>query len=95
MENLIAIRTFCRSHEIDTGFVHSIYESGLIEIVKKEEDEFIEENQLSALEKSVRLHKDLHINSEGIAAVFDLLEQMDSMKDEITRLKNRLEIYER
>lgn len=93
MENLIAIRTFCSSHEINAGFVRSIYENGLIEIVKKEEDEFIEENQLSTLEKSVRLHKDLHINSEGIAAVFDLLEQMDSMKEEIIRLKNRLEIY--
>lgn len=95
MEKLIAIRTFCSSHQIDVDFVYSIYESGLIEIITREEDEFIEETQLPTLEKSVRLHRDLQINSEGIAAIFKLLEQVDSMQEEINRLRNRLDIYER
>lgn len=91
---MIAIKSFCTSHGIETDFVYSIQETGLIEIVKRDEDEFVEEAGLEALEKSVRLHKDLHINTEGIAAVFDLLDQMDSMREEMTRLRNRLELYE-
>lgn len=92
--NLIAVKAFCHSHEIETAFIYSIYEIGLIDLVKTEEDDFIEEVQLSDLEKTVRLHKDLHINSEGIAAVFDLLQQMESLQKKVTALQNRLEIYE-
>lgn len=94
--NLIAVQTFCSSHEIGTDFIYSISEIGLIELVHldEEEDDFIAETQLSNLEKTVRLHKDLHINSEGIAAVFDLLEQLNSLNHEVIRLRNKLEIYQ-
>lgn len=92
--NLIAIQTFCHSHGIDTDFIYSIYEIGIIELVKIDNDEFIEESQLSDLEKTLRLHKELHINNEGIAVVFDLLKQMDSLHTELNALRNRLEIYE-
>ena len=92
--NLIAIQTFCSSHQVGSDFIYSIYEIGLIEIVKVENEDFIEESQLSNLEKSLRLYKDLHINTEGIAAVFDLLEQVDSLNHKIQSLKNRLAVYE-
>lgn len=92
--NLIAIRTFCSSHQVGTDFIYSIYEIGLIEIVKGKEEDFIEETQLSNLEKTVRLHKDLNINTEGIAAVFDLLQQVDSLNHKIRTLQNRLAVYE-
>lgn len=94
MKNLIAIKTFCRSHDIDPDFVYSIYENGLIEIVQEEDDEFIEETQLTVLEKSVRLHRDLHLRSDGIATVFELLDQMDTLQKEVVRLKNKLALYE-
>lgn len=94
--NLIAVQTFCSSHGIGTDFIYSIREIGLIELVQleEEEDDFIQEAQLSDLEKSVRLHKDLHINNEGIAAVFELLQQLDSLNHEVNRLRNKLEVYE-
>lgn len=92
--NLVAIHTFCSSHQVAPDFIYSIYEIGLIELIKVEDEDFIEETQLTNLEKTVRLHKDLHINSEGIAAVFDLLNQVDSLSHEVQRLKNRLAVYE-
>lgn len=94
--NLIAVQTFCSSHKIGTDFIYSISEIGLIELVKMEEedDDFIKETQLSDLEKTVRLHKDLHINNEGIAAVFELLQQLNSLNHEINQLRNKLAIYE-
>ena len=92
--NLIAVRTFCRSHEIGPEFIYSINEIGLVEIIKTEKDDFIDETQLSDLEKTVRLHKDLHINSEGIAAVFELLQQMETLREKVNTLQNRLKIYE-
>lgn len=93
--NLIAVQTFCSSHQIGTDFIYSINEIGLIELVEieAEEDDFIDENQLTDLEKTVRLYKDLHINTEGIAVVFDLLKQLESMNREVTQLRNKLEIY--
>lgn len=95
--NLIAVQTFCSSHEIGTDFIYSIREIGLIELVELEEetDDFIEENQLPNLEKTVRLHKDLHINNEGIAAIFELLQKLDSLNQQVNHLQNRLAIYER
>lgn len=94
--NLITVQTFCNSHEIGSDFIYSIREIGLIELVELEEesDDFIEEAQLSNLEKTVRLHKDLHINNEGIAAIFELLQKLDSLNHEINHLQNRLAIYE-
>lgn len=95
--NLIAIKTFCESHEIGSDFVYSICETGLIELVKieAEEDDFIAVTQLSELEKTVRLHKDLHINQEGIAAVFELLERVEALNKQVNTLRNRLGVYEK
>ncbi len=92
--HLIAVQTFCSSHQVGTDFIYSIYEIGLIEIVKVKDEDFIDETELSNLEKTVRLHKDLQINTEGIAAVFDLLDQMDSLNHKIQSLQNRLSVYE-
>lgn len=42
----------------------------------------------------MRLHYDLEINIEGIDAIYNLLEQVNSLRKEITTLNNRLRLYE-
>lgn len=91
---LISANEFCTSHNIEISFIDSLHEAGLVEITTIEEAEFIHENQLYELEKIVRLYYDLDINLEGIETVFNLLQQIDDMHDEITLLKNRLSLYE-
>jgi chaperone modulatory protein CbpM len=93
-ENLIPVDEFCIHHDIEITFIHSLQEFGLIEISAIKKKYFIDENQLRDLEKMIRLHADLNINSEGIDAISHLLRQLNDMQNEITLLKNKLRIYE-
>lgn len=93
-ENLIPINEFCIQHNIEFSFVSTLHEFGLIEMESIHEKYFIDENQLRELEKMVRLHADLNINSEGIDAIVHLLNELNNMHSEITALKNKLQRYE-
>ena len=90
----ISLQTFCVTHQVERQFVESLYTSGLITVIVEGEDKYIEETQLTALEKFTRLHQDLHINQEGIEALAHLLEKMENLQQEIRSLKNRLRLYE-
>ena len=94
MENLISTTEFCINHQIEISFISSLQEFGLIEITTIEEKTFIDTKQLHKLEKIVRLYYDMEINIEGIEAITHLLQRNESMQNEITKLKNRLGLYE-
>ena len=91
---MIPADEFCISHNIEISFLDSVRQAGLIEITTIRETEYIHENQLNQLEKIVRLYYDLDINLEGIETVFQLLDRISELQDEINDLKNRLRFYE-
>ena len=93
-DQLISIETFCISHNIDVSFINSLQQSGLIEVIPVKETTFIPVNQLTELEKFVRLHYELDINLEGMEAVIHLLQRVKDMQHEIITLRNRLSLYE-
>jgi molybdopterin-guanine dinucleotide biosynthesis protein A len=93
-EYLIAIDEFCAIHDIEISFISSLQQTGLIEITKKNDTEFIDINQLQQLEKLVRLYFDLDINLEGIETITHLLQRISSLQDEVISLRNRLQFYE-
>jgi len=92
--NLIAIDTFCNSHEIEVSIIHDINQSGLIELVLVENNYFIKIEHLSDLEKIIRLYRELNVNTEGISAIFHLLNKINFLQEENIFLKNRLGVYE-
>ncbi len=92
-QEYILITDFCMSHNIETHFVTELYEYGLVDIVVKEDVQYIPIQQLPKAEKILRLHTDLDINLEGIAVITQLLNQMEKMQDEITQLKNKLDLF--
>ena len=92
---LINISEFCLHHNIETSFVISLEQTGLIEIRTIEDKGFIEADQLVQLEKIIRLFYDLDINLEGIETINHLLGKIISMQNEITSLKNQLSLYEK
>lgn len=94
-EEMVAADAFCMSHNVEISFLHSLSESGLLEITTTEESVFIDQDQLPELEKLVRLHYDMDINLEGIEVVHHLLQQMKRMQDDMKALKNRLGLYEK
>ena len=93
-EELIPAHEFCASHHIEISFISSLHKTGLIEIFKITETEFIPACQLRQLEQIVRLYHELDINLEGIEAITHLLKRISDMQDEIITLKNRLRLYE-
>ncbi len=96
MENdeLIRMESFCMVYEVEPAFLHMLEESGLVEIVHIQEEEFITANALEQLDRFMRLHHDLDINAGGLEAIAHLLQKISSLQEEICRLKNRLDLYE-
>ena len=94
-EEMIAADEFCIHHNIKLSFIHSLKESGLLEISSTDEKIFVPVNQLNRLEKLVRLYYEMDINLEGIETITYLLQRMNDMQQQIAQLSNRLSRYER
>ncbi|MDD4150512.1 MAG: chaperone modulator CbpM [Bacteroidales bacterium] len=93
-KNLISITTLCSTYEIEISFIDALYKTGLIQIVIIEHNQFIHQDQISDLEKMIRLYHELNVNIEGIDVVFNLLEKEKELREELNTLKNRLRLYE-
>ncbi|WP_211315855.1 chaperone modulator CbpM [Maribacter polysiphoniae] len=92
--NYIDVKEFCYSHGVPTQFIIQLQDFGLIEVVKKEDTEYIPFEELPKVEKIVRLHDDLNINLEGIEVIHQLLDRIAQMQNEIISLKNKLDFYQ-
>ena len=91
MEELIPAKDFCIHHNIEYSFISSLENSGLISVTSVKRSSFIHIDEMHKLEKFVRLHYDLDINLEGIETINYLLERIESMQQEILKLKNKIE----
>lgn len=92
--NLISIQQFCKHYNVPKTFINALHEYELVEIIIVNDENYLQTSQLNDVEKIIRLHYDLDINLEGIDAIYNLLKQMESLQNEITTLKNRLDFYE-
>ena len=93
--NHIAIDEFCSSWNIETSFINSLQETGLIEVVIVNKTACIDVSQLQQLEKCIRFYYELDINLEGIETIMHLLLRMNNMQNEINHLRNKLRLFER
>ena len=93
IEDLITPDACCSYYSIERSFIQSLNEYGLLTIISVEEKQFIPNTELQQLEKFIRLHYELGINLEGIDAIGHLLLKMKDMQEEITLLKDKLQIW--
>ncbi|MCH4822631.1 chaperone modulator CbpM [Gramella lutea] len=93
-EDLIPAEEICVRYKVERQFVSSLYESGIIEIERVEEIEYIHCDHLANFERMMRLHKELDINLEGLEAISHLLEQIENLQKDNLQLRNRLRLYE-
>lgn len=84
----------CHHHHIETSFIRSLGQAGLIEITVVETQECIHLDQLPHLEQYIRWHYDLDINTEGIETIRHLLDRVRDLHRELEGLKSRLKVYE-
>ena len=94
LENLIPIPQLCSHYELDMSFFVNLSEIGLLQITTVETTSYIDLDSIQKIEKMIHLHQDLEVNIEGIDVVFNLLQKMDSLQNEVTALKNRLRLHE-
>ena len=93
-KDLISIQQLCTNYDIPITFVDSLYELELIEIVIKEDKQWVSTTQIKNIEKMIRLHYELDINLEGMHAISNLLNQVEILQKKIIRLNNKLKFYE-
>ncbi|WP_435314346.1 chaperone modulator CbpM [Cellulophaga fucicola] len=93
-KTLILVETLCSHYNIEISFMDDLNNMGLIEIEIIEQNQFIHQDQISNLEKIIRLYTELNVNLEGIDVVFNLLEKEKALQEKINTLKNRLRLYE-
>lgn len=93
MENdsKLSLREVCTHYNIETSFLHSLNNMGLLEIIKIEETEFLDSESLHDIEMMIRLHYDLNINLEGLDAISHMLKRIKEMQREMIALRNRLD----
>ncbi|AXP82252.1 Chaperone modulatory protein CbpM [Mariniflexile rhizosphaerae] len=93
-KNFISIKQICECYNVPESFIDSLYDYELIEVVTIKEIQHINTAQINVIEKLITFHYDLNINIEGIHAISNLLNTIDSLQSEIKELKNKLNFYE-
>lgn len=91
---LISIQEFCTHYNVPITFIETLHEYDLVEITITDNENYIKTNQLSDIEKMMRLHYDLDINLEGIDAIYNLLKQVEDLQSQIITLRNKLNFFE-
>lgn len=94
-QDLIPTQTICSHYNIEISFVDTLQNMGLIQIEVVEKNQYIHQDQISDLEKIIRLHNELEVNLEGIDVVFNLLQKEKELRNELNMLKNKLRLYEK
>jgi hypothetical protein len=92
--DMIVLDEFCASHQVEISFIRNLEEHGLVETIIVNQTVCVPGNELPKLEQIVRLHQELNINPEGIDAINNLLKRVESLQNEITGLRNKLNFYE-
>ncbi|MBO0934188.1 chaperone modulator CbpM [Fibrella aquatilis] len=90
----ILVRDFCVYHRIDVTFVDALERHGLIDFILIEQVPYLQPDQLTRLERFVRLHQDLAIAPDDLDVVANLLDQIESLQSQLTHLQTRLRFYE-
>lgn len=93
-ENFILVDHYCKHTHTPVDFIYALQEYDLIEIKKIESDVYVESHYILEIERIGRLQNELGINLEGIDALNNLMQKLNSLENELKLVKNRLKIYE-
>ncbi len=90
----ISVSKFCVNYDIPQQFIDSLSKYDLVEIIEVETTKHIHIDDINRIERLMRIHFDLDVNFEGLDIINNLIEQINTLQDEVSRLKSRLELYE-
>jgi hypothetical protein len=90
-QDRIEVENCCTHYQIEISFFDSLEDAGLINVQMQEGRRYIAHDDLNLLEKFIRLHYDLKINTEGLEAIYHMLERMRQMQEELALMRRRFE----
>lgn len=93
-DNFIPLQQLCSLYKTEFSFFDNLIEVGLIDIKIIEQVPCAHLENINDIEKMIRMYYDLDLNFEGIDIVFNLLQKVTDLTDELTSAKNRLRLYE-
>lgn len=78
----------CQHYQLKPDFLEELHEFGIIRLYREQSLAFVEEEELPRLEKAINLHSELGVNLEGIQVVFQLLERIEHLQQELRKLRH-------
>lgn len=91
---IIIINQLCRSYQIEFTFFEQLEHLGLIKILSVQEEACIEENELEAVEKMIRLYQELNVHPQSMDVVMNLLQKVEDLQDELRLTQIKLKRFE-
>lgn len=93
-ENLVPVTVLCTHYRVEMSFFSNLEEIGLVELESIEETQYIPSGKIGEVEKIIRMQQDLNLNLEAIDVVFNLLDKVNGLQNELHSVRRRLRIYE-
>ena len=90
----IQVTTYCKKTNIDSGFVTTLEEYGLIKTKTMKSEVCIAEEDITEVERMFRLHKELGVNLEGIDVINHLVNRLKAVEAELKSAKKIVSLYE-
>lgn len=94
MAKYILVRHFSEHTHIEPKFIQALFEYELILPEKRDNEIFIDEEDIVEIERMFRLYRDLGLNFEGLGAVNEMLNRIRELQQELDHLKKRLRLFE-
>lgn len=91
--DLIPAHDFCVYHHVEITFLRTLDRRGLIDVVTVEQTDYVRPDQLTRLERLVRLHQELAIHPDDLDIISNLLEQVEDLQQQVVSLRNQLRFY--
>lgn len=84
MKNVtISIIQYCEYHKIEPQFLIDLHQNDLVILKERNHEYFIDEEDLTKVEKYTEFYYNLGINLEGIEVISHLLEQIESLQKKL------------
>jgi hypothetical protein len=86
----IAVEEFCNHHGVEVMLIREFADFGLIQLSVQENKEFVPDEEVSRLERMLRLFQELEVNKEGIDIILHMREELKQLRRETGFLRYRL-----
>ena len=90
----IHIREVCDFHQVEIQTIERLLDVGVVRADYRDDGPYVAEPEINRLETAIRIHRDLHVNPEGIDVILQLRQRMEALQVRMREMEVRLRRYE-